>query len=344
MSYEILTDIVKKSSVPNCLIIYGDEDFLIDDTIRLIKDKYINKDYESLNFMQLEKLDNNFKEFNTFCGTYPVFSENKMCVIQESIFLTSSSSLSEHEEKQLINTIDNIHESLIIIFVMKGHNVDSRKKLVKKIKEKNAVFEIKKLNENDLTKYITKQFKELNLEISMGNANYIANNSGYLEYESTLTLYTINNELKKLYSYVKGNKQVSLEEIENVMVKSVESNIFKLVDYICEGNKKKAYEMIEEMLINNTPEQYIIHMLVRQYRMIYQYVILQNKGYSYNEILNKMKIKNFIGAKISKIARTLDAKTIEEYMEKFLIIDKKIKTGEMDSKIGLELINNGIIK
>jgi DNA polymerase-3 subunit delta len=128
------------------------------------------------------------------------------------------------------------------------------------------------------------------------------------------------------------------------MIKSVESNIFRLVDFICENNKKKSFEILDEMLINNIAEQFIIHMITRQYRMLYQYVVLQKKGYSFNDIINKMKIKNFVASKLAKQSKNLSTEMIEYYMRKFLEIDKKIKTGEIDSRVGLELITTGIIK
>ncbi|MPM05095.1 hypothetical protein SDC9_51379 [bioreactor metagenome] len=98
------------------------------------------------------------------------------------------------------------------------------------------------------------------------------------------------------------------------------------------------------MLLNNTPEQFIIHMIARQYRLLYQYVVLSKKGYSLNDIMTKMKIKNFIATKLSKQSRVLSKEKIEVYMREILDIDKKIKTGEIDNRIGLELITNGIIK
>ena len=85
-------------------------------------------------------------------------------------------------------------------------------------------------------------------------------------------------------------------------------------------------------------------MVSRQYRMLYQYLILNKKGYNFNEIMNKMKIKNFVATKLSKQARSLSPEKIQYYLEEILEIDRKVKTGEIDSRIGLELITNGIIK
>ena len=177
----------------------------------------------------------------------------------------------------------------------------------------------------------------------MADSNYMANNCGYLEYESSVSLYHVNNEINKIIAHNKGKKTVSTGDLDLLMIKSVESNIFKLVDYICDNNKKKSFEILDEMLLNNVPEQFIIHMITRQYRMIYQFLVLQKKGYSYNEITDKMKIKSFVGSKLSKQAKNLNMKTIEFYMKRILEMDKKIKTGEIDSRMGLELITNGVI-
>jgi DNA polymerase-3 subunit delta len=144
-------------------------------------------------------------------------------------------------------------------------------------------------------------------------------------------------------SYNKEKKNITTSDLDLLMVKSIESNIFRLVDCICENDKKSSFEILNEMLLNNTPEQYIFHMITRQYRMLYQYVMLQKKGYSYNEIMSKMKIKNFVASKLAKQSKNLNMETIEYYMKRFLEIDSKIKTGEIDSRVGLELISNGII-
>jgi DNA polymerase III delta subunit len=51
-----------------------------------------------------------------------------------------------------------------------------------------------------------------------------------------------------------------------------------------------------------------------------------------------------VAAKLSRQARSLNLEKIQYYMEELLDMDRKIKTGEIDSRIGLELITNGIIK
>ena len=342
MSFNLIKNLIAKNNLPNYLLFHGNEEYFIDYSIKYIKNKYIDESYEDMNYAEFDKVSN-LKEYFEFADTFPFMSERKVCVLKEANFLTSTGSLDKKEEKQLMKLIDN-NESCITIFVIKDGKPDGRKKIVKKLKDKKAVYEFKRLSEGELTKYITVEFKNKDYNISASDANYIANNSGYLEYESTVSLYHINNEIRKIISFVNERKNIRRSDIEDLIIKSVESNIFRLVDYICENNKKKAFEILDEMLLQNTPEQFIIHMIVRQYRMLHQYALLRKKGYSYNEIINKMKIKNFIAKKLSKQSTNLSIETIEYYLDKFLEVDRKIKKGEIDNRVGLELITNGIIK
>jgi len=341
MSFDLIKSMGDKNKLPNCLLLYGDEEYFMDYSVKYIKNKYIDKSYEDMNYAEFEKLDS-LKDIFEFADTFPFMSEKKLCLLKEAGFFTSTGSLDKKEEEKLLKYIDE-NEDCITIFVIKDGKPDSRKKIVKKLKDNEAVFEFTRLNEGELTKYITDEFKKNSFKISMSDANYMANNTGYLDYESSVSLYHVNNEISKIMSHNNEKKNITTSDLELLMVKSVESSIFRLVDCICENNKKKSFEILDEMLLNNTPEQFIIHMITRQYRMLYQYVILQKKGYTFNEIINKMKIKNFVASKLEKQSKNLKMETIEYYMRRFLEIDRKIKAGEIDSRIGLEIITNGII-
>ena len=341
MSYNLIKNLTDKNKLSNCLLFFGNEEYFIDCSIKYIKCKYIDGSYEDMNYAEFEKMSS-LNDYFEFADTFPFMSDKKLCILKEAVFLTSAGSLDKKEEEKLVKIIDE-NESSITIFVIKDGKPDSRKKIVKRLKDKKSVFEFNRLTEGELTKYITDEFKTNGFNISMPDANYMANNSGYLEYESTVSLYHVNNEINKIMSHNNEKKNITTSDLDLLLIKSVESNIFRLIDCICENNKKKSFEILEEMLLNNTPEQFIIHMIARQYRMLYQYVILQKKGYGYNDIMNKMKIKNFIASKLAKQSKNLNKETIEYYMRRFLEIDKKIKTGEMDIRVGLELITNGII-
>ncbi len=340
MNYKELKNNVKKDNLYNFIVLYGDEVFLIDDAIRNITNKYLSQDFKEMNYTKFEKIEDSFNEFYETVTTFPFMSDKKVIVVNESDFMTSTGSLNKAYEDKLISLLSSENSTSIVIFVLKNKKPDTRKKMVKIFKDNNSIYEIKKLEEGELINWIVEGFKAKGLKINPSNANYIALNCGYLDYESVVNLYDINNEIDKIYSYAMDNGEVTREDIDLLLTKSLDSNIFKLVDYICEGKKDKASLMLEDMLQNGAAEQFIIHMIARQYRMIYEYQILAKRGYSMNGIMDAMKIKKFIATKLSNIVRNITIEKTEYIIEQLLDIDRKIKTGLIDKNVGLDIICN----
>lgn len=346
MSYRELKNNIKKDSLFSFMVLYGDEVFLIDEAVKAIIDKYLSQDFKEMNYNRFEKIENSFDEFYETVNTFPFMSDKKVIVVNESDFMTSTGSIDKGYEEKLTELINSEITMSIVIFILKNKKPDTRKKLLKLLKDKGSIYEIKKLEEGELAAWITEEFNKRGVKISPSNANYIALNCGYLDYESVINLYDVNNETSKIYSYSIGKKvsdkdiEVSREDIDLLLTKSLDSNIFKLVDYICEGKKDKANKMLEDMLQNGAAEQFIIHMIARQYRMIYEYQILSQKGYSMNQIMDTMKIKKFIASKLSGIARNIGVEKTEFIIRQLLEIDRKIKTGLIDKNIGLDIICN----
>ncbi len=340
MNYKELKNNIKKDNLYNFIILYGDEVFLIDDAIRNITNKYLSQDFKEMNYTKFEKIEDSFNEFYETVTTFPFMSDKKVIVVNECDFMTSTGSLNKAYEDKLISLLNSENSNSIVIFSLKNKKPDTRKKMVKIFKDNNSIYEIKKLEEGELINWIVEGFKAKGLKINPSNANYIALNCGYLDYESVVNLYDINNEIDKIYSYAMDNGEVTRGDIDLLLTKSLDSNIFKLVDYICEGKKDKASLMLEDMLQNGAAEQFIIHMIARQYRMIYEYQILAKRGYSMNEIMDAMKIKKFIASKLNNIVKNITIEKTEYIIEQLLEIDRKIKTGLIDKNVGLDIICN----
>jgi DNA polymerase-3 subunit delta len=346
MNYRELKNNIKKNSLFSFIVLYGDEVFLIDEAVKAIVDKYLSQDFKDMNYSKFEKIENNFEEFYEVVNTFPFMSDKRIIIADECDFMTSTGSLDKNYEEKLLKLINSEATTSIVVFLLKNKKPDTRKKLLKIFKDNSALYEIKKLEEGELAAWIIDGFNKRGIKISPSNANYIALNCGYCDYESVISLYDVSNEISKIYSYSTNKKvsdkdfEVTREDIDLLLTKSLDSNIFKLVDYICEGKKDKANTMLDDMLQNGAAEQFIIHMIARQYRMIYEYQILLQKGYTMNQIMDTMKIKKFIASKLAGIARNISLEKTEFIIKQLLDIDRKIKTGLIDKNIGLDIICN----
>ena len=55
MSFNLIKTMADKNKIPNCLLLYGNEEYFIDYSIKYIKGKYVDESYESMNYAEFEK-------------------------------------------------------------------------------------------------------------------------------------------------------------------------------------------------------------------------------------------------------------------------------------------------
>lgn len=339
MNYRDYLSRINSDSLNKNLIISGEELYHIDDVIKKTVKKYTDENFRNFNTSIIKDIssEENFNRLINDVNTVPLMSSKKIVIIENSEFLSSKSSF-KFDDKKFMELINRKNDDVLLMFILKNNKVDARKKLVKELKKNNAVFSFDRLNKYDLIKYIARLFSSKNIQINNSDIEYIAESSGYVDYETEKTLYDVNNELKKLLAYALAEKKLIRKDIDDVMHKSLNTNIFNLVDSICSSNKKRAYILLEDMLISGASEQYIIYMIYRQYRIMLEYKLLFEANYSYKDILVKMKTKDFLLKKVVKTSSKLTSNQIINKLLNITDIDRKIKNGKISSTCGVEIL------
>ena len=146
----------------------------------------------------------------------------------------------------------------------------------------------------------------------------------------------LKNEIEKIKLY-KDNKTITKEDIINVTTKKVDTDIFKLIDYIVSDNKSKALEIYYEMLKMNEEPIKIIIMLSNQFRIMYQAKELIKKGLSEKDIADILKIHPYRVKLAIQNGRKYSKETLLNYLSELADIDIDIKTGKINSNLALEL-------
>ncbi len=334
---------LNNGDINNIIIVHGNELFLIDNLVESVLKKYLTDDFKDMNFLKFEKLDDNFDSFYENVITFPFMSEKKIILVEDaSFFVANAKGLDDKYQEKLEELINSDYDHFVIIFIIKNNKPDMRKKIVKTLNNKKAVIAINRLGEGELSRHIIKEFEKFNIRISPTNASYISLNCGYLDYESILPLFDVNNEIHKIASHELGKKEVSREAIDLLLTKSLGSTIFKLIDFICEGKKSLAYNMLLDMLESGTAIQVIITMIARQYRMLIKYKVLIKKGYSPSEIEKDMKINSYAMNSLKIFSKKFSMDRCVWVLNELLEIDTKIKNGNIDENVGIDVICNSL--
>lgn len=344
MTYQDFTVNINKGKLKTLYLFYGEEDYLIDHTLKLLKDKYIDNSFETLNYQILEGKDIQFEDIHNACETLPFMSDKKIVVVKDLGIFSRKKRGEKVDEKPskrkdpLKEYIQTLADYVCLIFIEKEGKVDKSKAIVKAISKTGEVVEFNKLKGNNLNEWIENTFKKYGKTISPYTLNYLIEYSFYFSRDTNKTLYDLENEIFKLSNFIGEKSEVTKTDIEYVMARSLETNIFALLDSISAKNVNNSIKIYNEMSISNEPYLKILHMIVRQFRLIKHYCVFTSGGYVGKDAMSKLRIGSYEYNKIARQSKNFNLDQLNIYINLCLDCDKLIKTGSMDSKLAIEVL------
>lgn len=305
-------------------LLYGTQNYLIDEKIKeIIKENKIDK----YNIEQFDLENNSIREIIDSSNTLSLFADKKILIIDNSfIFTGSTKKIDEKDILLLDNYLDNINDNTIIIFKVNNEKLDSRKKIVTKIKKVAKIIEFNKLL--DINSKIKKLFEPY--KIDNNTIKYFIDRVG-------TNMELISKEIEKIKTYKDQDKNINENDITNLTNKNINTDIFYLLDNILNNNKEKAIESYNEMIKIGEEPIKILVMLANQFRLIYQVKELSKKGYREYDIMDILDQKQFtIKKAVERISKYKDTELLK-YINDLAELDINIKSGLIDKNIGLEL-------
>ena len=253
--------------------------------------------------------------------TYSIFQEKKAVLGYDAVFLTTEKSEIEQNTKVLEDYLNNPNKANILI--LNCSKLDNKKKISSLIKSKCLCLNID-VNIENIVKSKLQGYK-----INDSNLRYLISLLGD-------NIERVDNEIDKLMLYKIDDKIIEREDIDNIVIKISENNIFSLMDAIIKKNKALSFKIYNDLMNNKTEPLKIIISLAYQMRLIYQVKVL-----SYmkdDEIANILNIKN------SKQIRAIRYKTnnfteseLINNLHKLALLDEEIKTNKTFIEVSIPM-------
>lgn len=297
-----------------------------------MKKRYVEESLETLNFIVLDGKTSTIDDLVNTCETLPFMSSKKIVVVKEI-----SQFFDKEDSEELYNYLDNLGSHLCLILVDNTKELKKTTKGYKYYNKNNKVVEFVKIKGKDIIQWVEEVLTRYSIKMSISNINYFIQHSSYLSRNINLNLYDLENELKKVISYAK-NSEVTKDDIDFVMVKTLDNNIFDLLTGINKGDVDSSLAIFNEIYLLNEPIPKILFMISRQIRLMLGYHIYKSKGYADGEIIDKLQLKSFEFSKISSQSKMYSIKELEGYLNMLLLVDKKIKTSSVDERIEMEIL------
>lgn len=259
-------------------------------------------------------------------STVSMFSNKKIIILEDAYFLCTNKSIDNIEV--LEEYLNKYNKDSYLVFVIAKEKVDTRKKVYKLIKKNGKIIECNKGDSNYISNYIENYVKD--------NGYVIEDIKYFIEVVGT-NLGNIKNELDKLFMYKLDSKKILNIDIDKVVVKNQEDEIFNLTDAVILGDTKRALELLDEFLRLSYDEIQIVSLLASQFRFLFQVKRLVNKNKRYDEIAKILEVNPYrVKFTINKLYSYTEERLIK-YIKALWQVDHDIKLGLMDKRLALEM-------
>jgi len=247
-----------------------------------------------------------------------------------SLFTAGKESKIEHQVDRLITYMDNPADYSTIVFLAQGDKLDERKKLVKAAKKQAVVLAFAPLSGEELIQWIVKLAKQREVTFEAGAADTLISYAG-------TGLQGLSAEVDKLCLFAGNGGTIRRADIESLVARSTEQNVFALVEELANLRLEKALALFYELLKQREEPIKIAALIARQFRIMIQVKELGQQSYSQQQIASQLGLHPYAIKIAGEQARKFDADRLRKILSHLSELDYQMKTGAVDKVLGLEL-------
>ncbi|WP_226667331.1 DNA polymerase III subunit delta [Metabacillus litoralis] len=331
MIFDIWKDIKKKNLAPAYLLI-GKEAFLMQETVQHIIQAGVLEEEMDFNLSIYDMEETSIETAIEDAETLPFMGERRVVIIKNPVFLTSEKKKEkvEHKIEKLEQYINSPAPYTVLVFMAPYEKLDERKKVTKLLKKQTKVIEMNSLSESDTKNWMMNLAEQDNVTLQ----------KDAMEELLMLTagdLMTIHQELNKLSTYVGENGTITSETVKLLVARTLEQNIFDLIEHVIHKRSKQALQIFYDLLKNNEEPIKILSLLVTQFRLILHVKELASTGYGQQQIANTVKVHPFRVKLALQQARLFSSDELAYLLIQLAEADYEMKTGKKDKQLLLEL-------
>lgn len=329
---------LKNNELKNLYLLYGEEQYLIDNSTKKIKKIFRNL-VDGLNYIKIENgsADSIISEIQT-----PPFGyERKLILIKNDDLLKKQTRKNQNIKDEIEKLADFIDENTdiingqnIIVFILNDANID-KNKLYKSIEKNGIVCNFEHEKQNELVNRIKFICNAYSINIDMPTTAYFIDCCGN-------DLQNLINEIRKLIEYVGKGGTITKNDIDLLCIRQLDSIIFDLTDNLGIKNTSKALQVLQNLIYEKEPVQRILITLYNHFKKLYIVKLCDLYKQDIKENLNLKPNQNFLVNKYKKQAEYFSQNELNNILLEFIDLDEKSKTGDIDLNVGLESVICGM--
>lgn len=323
---------IKKQQFAPIYLLYGTEPYLINETKQLLLEHALHANEHDFNLSVYDLEETPVEVAIEDAETLPFMGERRLIFLNNPVFLTASKPKEkiEHNLERLEDYAKNPAPYTILVLAGTYEKLDERKKITKVLRKYGKTLEANKLTEDELYAWVKHKAEKSGIHIDYSAIEKFLSLTG-------TNLFLINSELEKLIIYAGKDKKITVEMVESLTSRSLEQNIFELIDKIVHRKIDEALRIYYDLLKQNEEPIKILSLLAGQFRLIYQVKEFARRGYGQKQIAGYLKVHPYRVKLAAGQARLFRDDELVRILRLLAYADYQAKTGAMNKEMLIEM-------
>lgn len=329
--YQQVAKQIAQGNLSPLYVLYGAETYFIGKMIAHLKKFVLGHDSDDMNYMVFDLEQTAVETMIQEAETLPFIGDQRLIIGKNAWFLTGLRGKMdvEHQLDILTAYAESPLDSSIIVLTVHYDKLDERKKIVKHLKKGGTFVNFSPLKQGELNTWIKREVSQYGCHIepeAIARLIQLAGND----------LQLLHEECNKLVTYVGEGGTVSVQNVEEMIPRTLEEDVFKLINYVGKMDIEGALGVYYDLLKKREEPLKILSLIARQFRIILQVNDLTSRGYSHKQIATKLRLHPYA----VKIAFEQGKQFSERHLRRLLLqanrTDYAIKSGQKEKALALE--------
>ena len=277
-AFDALKKNIEDGRIESLYAFYGEESYLIDDTVRRLRSKLVPEGLEEFNDRRFDGRSLNTREFAEAVEAMPFFSERTLIEVDDYDFSKGR----EAAMDDMLAILGDLPEYACVIFVYKTaeFKIDGRTKKGMALKKLFKAVEFSPLEQTRLAVWVQRRFVAAGKKIDRQTADYLV-------FVSDGLMASLVSETDKVASYAR-EELVTRADIDAVVVPSLDATVYNMTDALLEGNSDAA---VSESISAIIPRTDILKKILfitpkTSHKSVFSYVYDNERYFNSEKLIN----------------------------------------------------------
>jgi len=326
IKYQELIAELNRGKIANCYFFCGEEDYLKQEAIFMLKGRVIEPGAEEFDIGLLYAEDTSARETISLAETFPFMSKRRLIVVKDIDRFTES------ELKEIIGYLKKPPSFTCLVLASEKVKREALDRGVyKTISSLCETVVFWRLFDWEILGWIEDKISREGKIMSREAAHYL-----FVEVGNNLL--DLSGEIEKLLIYTGDRKEITLDDVEHLVGRSRSDSIFDLLKAITQKNSKYSLEILSKLIETGEKPVEILVRIAKRYRQIIRAKELLNQKMVPARIIEEVGLHPFFDKDFTSQIQHFHRKELLNNFHRLLRADWEIKVGKKPAELVLELL------